>query len=65
MIKCVKGNNLLCGSYLLFITGVCEAGYKGTDCDQCDTGYYGNGVTCTACGTHKTTPPGGSATTAD
>ena len=31
----------------------------------CETGYYGDGNTCTGCGTHKTTPASGSATTAD
>ena len=46
-------------------TGVCETGYTGTDCNQCETGYYGDGNTCTGCGTHKTTPASGSATTAD
>ena len=46
-------------------TGVCETGYKGTDCNQCETGYYGDGNTCTSCGTHKTTTESGSATTAD
>ena len=45
-------------------TGVCETGYTGTDCNQCETGYYGDGTTCTICGTHKTTPPGGSAAAA-
>ena len=37
----------------------------GTDCNQCETGYYGDGTTCTTCGTHKTTPASGSATTVD
>ena len=45
-------------------TGVCEAGYTTADCNQCDTGYYGDGATCTTCGTHKTTPPSGTAATA-
>ena len=49
---------------LFFYTGVCETGYKGTDCNQCDTGYYGDGTTCTTCGTHKTTPASGTAATA-
>ena len=46
-------------------TGVCQTGYKGTDCDQCDTGYYGDGTTCTICGAKKTTPTGGTAATAN
>ena len=45
-------------------TGVCEIGYKGDNCDQCDTGYYGDGSICTTCGTHKTTPASGTAATA-
>ena len=51
-------------NYLFFQTGVCETGYKGTDSNQCDTGYYGDGTTCTICGTHKTTPASGTAATA-
>ena len=36
----------------------------GANCDQCDIGYYGDGTTsCTSCGTHKTTPDGGTAAT--
>ena len=52
-------------NFSFFHTGVCETGYTGTDCNQCETGYYGDGNTCTSCGTHKTTPASGSATTAD
>ena len=52
-------------NFSFFHTGVCETGYTGTDCNQCETGYYGDGTTCTSCGTHKTTPASGSATTAD
>ena len=39
-----------------YYTGVCEASYRGPNCDKCDTGYYGDGNMCTYCGTHKTTP---------
>ena len=38
------------------MTGICETGYKGDNCDQCDIGYYGDGIICSTCGTHKTTP---------
>ena len=39
-----------------YCAGVCETSYRGSNCDQCDTGYYGDGNICTNCGTHKTTP---------
>ena len=40
-------------------------GYTGADCNQCATGYYGDGTTCTSCGNAKTTPSGGAATAND
>ena len=54
----------LLNTYFYSHAGICETGYKGANCDQCDTGYFGDGAICASCGTHKTTPPSGIAVAA-
>ena len=54
----------MCASLVHFFAGICEAAFMGADCNECNTGYYGDGNTCTTCGNKKTSPSGG-ATTAD
>ena len=55
--------------YLIYMKfpfkGVCETGYTGTNCDQCDTAFYGDGITCSRCRSHQTTLPSQTATTAE